>query len=82
MRGGTSEGLYFREAGLPPPDLTAMHAGSHSGFVMRHAAAAHGVVWFLASRGADSVDELCPPGFESSAVAGDRRLGEFGGCEL
>jgi hypothetical protein len=40
------------------------------------------VVWFLVSRGEDSVDELGPSGFESSTVAGDRRLGEFGGCEL
>jgi pyruvate carboxylase len=39
-------------------------------------------VRFLVSRGADSVDELCPPGFESSTVAGDRRLGQLGGCEL
>src|SRR5277367_3452394 len=36
----------------------------------------------LVSHGADSVDELCPSGFESSAVTGDRWLGEFGGCEL
>jgi hypothetical protein len=36
----------------------------------------------LVSHGADSVDEFRPSGFKSSAVAGDRRLGELGGCEL
>ena len=67
----------------PQPRLSpSIEAGSHSGFVMRNAAAARGVVWLLVSGGADPVDELCPSGFESSAVTGDRWLGEFGGCEL
>jgi hypothetical protein len=50
--------------------------------VMPHAAAARGGVWLLASRRADSIDQIRPPGFESSAGAVDRRLGELGGCEL
>ena len=39
-------------------------------------------LWPTVSGGADSVDELCPSGFEALAVTGDRWLGEFGGCEL
>jgi hypothetical protein len=65
-----------------PRFLPSINTGPHTGFRMPDAAAAGGGVCSLVSRGADSVDELRPPGFESSAVTGDRWLGELGGCEL
>jgi hypothetical protein len=58
------------------------NTGPHTGFRMPDAAAAGGGVWSLVSRGADSVDEIRPPGFKSSAVTVDRWLGELRGCEL
>jgi len=62
--------------------ITVDRRGSHSGFVMPHAAAARGGVWLLVSRRADSIDQIRPPGFESSAVTGDHWLGELVGGEL
>src|ERR1700746_3929533 len=78
---GSSRGSDHCSAGRPRLS-PSIDAGWHSGFVMPHAAAARGGVCLLVSGGADSVDELCPSGFESSAVTGDRWLGEFGGCQL